>query len=206
MPRLPKFIREYFRPSKLRLGSQDDAMLRCELGRLPRDGIFVDFGANVGNVTDVALDFGHKVFAFEPDPRALAILNRRFGSNPRVAIVPKAIGGSARTATFHLGRDDGTYWSSLLPHEMHQGSYQVEVVDIVQFLKQIGPVTVVKMDIEGAEIECLNAMIDAGLHENIGSVLVETHERFSPEMAADIAALRATIRDRQIANINLEWA
>ena len=84
--------------------SEAEAMFKQVMEKLPRNGIFVDLGANVGNIVARALDYGHKVYAFEPDPGALAVLQARFGTDPRVEIIPKAVGSVARTARFFRHR------------------------------------------------------------------------------------------------------
>jgi FkbM family methyltransferase len=179
--------------------------------RAPKGSTFLDLGANVGLVTGAALRLGLKVIAFEPDPHALAILTRRFGTHPDVEIIPKAAGAVARTARFyrHRNADSGnTAGSSLIETTGHEDgtSTIVEVVDLVDFLKgrQAMP-SIVKMDIEGSEAECLEAILGAGLHKSIGAFLVETHDRLSPTIANRLDRIRARIAEENIQNINLEW-
>ena len=180
--------------------------------RLPKGGLFVDLGANVGTATRTALGYGMRVIAFEPDPVARSVLLNSVSGNQNVQVVPKAVGASARTATFYQRGNaadlNGTESSSLFGEDGELGnSFEVEVVDLVQFLNGLGePVAVLKMDIEGAEAECIEALLDAQLQNQIGNVLVETHERFSPELAARIGALRARIKAENISNINMDWA
>lgn len=169
-------------------------------------GTFLDLGANVGKITAKALEYGHDVVAFEPDPLALAELRQRFGSDPRVQIVPKAVGARAGTATFYRGDNDYTEASSLLKNAYNSAGIpiEVEVVNIVDFIRDFqGTIAAIKMDIEGAEAECLEAILDNGLHKNVGHILVETHERFSTELVERIGQLRR--RTKGIPNINLDW-
>jgi len=197
-------------PRRLRQAEYDFHQI---MRKVPAGSLFIDLGANVGDVTGHALAYGVRVFAFEPDPIARKTLAKRFGGNDRVTIIPKAVGGSARKAQFHQRPDvnDGrrTESSSLIQtHEHENGnSFEVEVVDLVAFLQGLdGPIAVVKMDIEGAEAECIEAMLDAGLHHSIGQIWVETHERFSPELAERIGKLRDRIARENISNINLDWS
>jgi len=168
--------------------------------------LFLDLGANIGLVTGAALRLGFNVIAFEPDPKALLTLQARFGGDPRVQIIPKAVGGSARLAKFYRRSDEDTEWSSLTRIDVHAGGeiIDVEVIDLVEFIRRLDqPVSVLKMDIEGAEAECLEAILDAGLHRQIGYMLVETHERFSAELAARTEGIRKRVNG--IPNINLDW-
>lgn len=179
----------------------------------PKGGLFVDCGANVGDITAAALRYGMRVIAFEPDLDALAVLRERHGSDNRVTIIPKAVGNSDRVADFHqsaevqTGNLRSTEASSMIPTGNNRGRVrQVEVVDIVKFLRSLDePVSILKMDIEGAEVECVEALLDAGLVGEIGQIIVETHERFSQELSEATAALRRRLADEKIGNVNLDW-
>lgn len=180
--------------------------------RLPKGSVFVDLGANVGDVTLAARKYGMDVIAFEPDPVARAVLEERTRGDDHVVIVPKAAGGSSRIATFHQRPDVDdlvkTQSSSLVLTDEHTGgsSFDVEVVNIVDFINGVdGYIAAIKMDIEGAEAECLEAMLDAGVHRRVGYMFVETHERFSQELSDRISALRKRIHAEKIENINLDW-
>jgi hypothetical protein len=61
------------------------------------------------------------------------------------------------------------------------------------------------MDIEGSEVETLNALLDSGLTQTMRLVIVETHERFSHGLAKDTKSLRARIANEGHRNINLDW-
>ncbi|MDH4985121.1 FkbM family methyltransferase [Aminobacter anthyllidis] len=178
----------------------------------PRDGLFIDLGANVGDVTSRALGYGMRVIAFEPDPVARKVLVERFGANDRVTIIPKAVGATARKAVFYQRPDIAnvgkTQSSSLLEtHEHTSGSkLEVEVIDLVQFLRDLRePISVIKMDIEGAEVECLEAIFDAGLYHNVGGMLVETHDRLFPHLSERLDRIRDRIAAERLSHISLDW-
>jgi len=117
--------------------------------------IFIDLGANIGDVTLAARRYGMKVIAFEPDPIARAVLEERTINDGGITIIPKAVGGSARIATIHQhpGVDDlmKTQSSSLMLTHEHAGGnvFDVEVVNIVDFINKVeGRIAALKMDIE----------------------------------------------------------
>ena len=64
---------------------------------------------------------------------------------------------------------------------------------------------VLSLDVEGAEVEIIDRLIDEGLAERIGMIYAETHERFSPELAASTQRLRDRVAAQGLTNINLEW-
>lgn len=179
---------------------------------IPKGGLFLDLGANVGNITFQALKYGHHVVAVEPDPTALVSLRRRFGSNPRVEIVPKAVGSSSRRSVLFrrpdVGEGTATESSSLNETAEHRGGagVEVEVMDIVQFFQGLPErPAIIEMDIEGSEAECLEALLDAGLHRSVGAMLVETHERFSSDIRTRLDRIRARLAKDGITNIDMDW-
>lgn len=177
---------------------------------LPDGGLMVDCGANVGDVSRLFLDKGYTVHAFEPDPDARAALERRLGDRPGLTIHAAAVSDTAGEMVLHRmsGGLDGTISSSLYRRDVHAGgdTATVPVVDLFAFIASLGrPVDVLKLDIEGAEVPVLEAMLAARHDRRIGHVLVETHEKFSPDFAARIEAIRRRLDALGVANVNLDW-
>jgi FkbM family methyltransferase len=157
------------------------------------------------------LEQGFVVHAFEPDPVAGAVLNARYGANRLLTIHPAAVGASARTQVLHRigeGTIQHSQASSLVfrPDIGHLTGIEVPVVDLFAFLRSLDrPIDVLKLDIEGAEAEILERMLDERVHATVGRVYVETHEAASPELAVRLPAIRNRIRDSEIDNIDLGW-
>jgi FkbM family methyltransferase len=181
---------------------------------LPRGGLMIDCGANVGDVTRLFLQKGYTVHAFEPDPAARAVLDERFGAAPGLHVHPQAVSDRPGRLTLHraagvsAGDPKRTISSSLVARDIHDGGagVAVEVIDLLAFMDGLGRrVDVLKLDIEGAEVEILEAMLDRRYDRRIGHVLVETHERFSPDIAARLAAIRRRVAELGIGNVNLDW-
>lgn len=183
------------------------------LWSLPKGSVCIDCGANIGDVTHLMRRKGLRVIAFEPDSIAIERLRARFGNDPGVTIIEKAVGASSRKAMFYQRPGAGgditqTEGSSLVKKEAHSDGAvaEIDVIDLPAFIRGLGePVALLKLDIEGAEAELLEALLDSGLHKSIGRIFVETHERFSPELASRIDAIRNRIQADNITNINLDW-
>jgi FkbM family methyltransferase len=192
-------------PPRQHLTPEEESKIRSVLDAFPRNGVFVDLGANAGNVTAVALEYGHTVYAFEPGP-AWPVIHNRFGKDERVTLFNKAIGSHSRVVDFHIRKDGNSTDASFLKAYRRGTTKKVEVVPVVDFLRSLPKrADIVKMDIEGAEAECLEAILDAGIHKNTGLFLVETHDRFSADLAERLDAIRRRIDVEHITNIDLTW-
>lgn len=127
--------------------------------RSPAD--FVDIGANIGWFTLVAahvLARGGQVHSFEPDPAHLSKLRVNVSANhlDNVTINDCALADRTGEATLYLNevnRGD----NSLLPNSDRSGSTSVQVrrLDEYEGLSRARPL-VVKLDVQGSEIDVLN--------------------------------------------------
>ena len=69
-----------------------------------------------------------------------------------------------------------------------------------------GEIAFLKMDIEGAELEILEAMEKKGTFEAVRCTVAETHENKFPDLADRFAALRDRISNTYSkARVNLDW-
>lgn len=188
--------------------------LRSTIRSLPKDTVVIDCGANVGDVTEYFLSKGMKVIAFEPDPVALAVLEARFSPRSKLTIEPSAVGARAgraslfQTTAIATNGVEETISSSLTKRDVHSETpaAEVNVVNLVEYIRSIGePVGVLKLDIEGCEAEIIDELIKTGTYKDIKLIIVETHERFSDELARKISEIKNYIEINKIKNILLGW-
>lgn len=62
-----------------------------------------------------------------------------------------------------------------------------------------------KIDVEGAEVPILEAIISNGLMDRIDRIFAETHEKKIPQLAERTERLRREARARWPDRINLDW-
>ena len=178
--------------------------------------ICVDCGANRGDVTAFMVRTGAQVHAFEPDPYAFSALQGRFGATPGVTLHAAAVGVSEGTATLHrapgFAAEPGrlSESSSLLarPRSGADGeTLTVPVIDLPGWLDALPvPPRMLKLDIEGAEVEILESLFAGDLIDRMGHVFVETHETQHPALARRTRALLAEVARRGWSHVNLDWA
>jgi FkbM family methyltransferase len=196
-----------------------EGMLQGVLAMLRPGDVTVDCGANRGDVTAQMAATGAEVHAFEPDPYNLAKLTERFAGVPQVHLHAAAVGtedGSIRlmrAANWEANPDLASVKSTVVAggQNIAEGDgIDVAVIDFPAFLQGLiaahGRVAFVKMDIEGAELDLLSAMLDARLFEHIQLTVAETHERKFKDLRPRFAALRTAIADAYPpTRVNLDW-
>lgn len=120
----------------------------------------IDCGANIGLASAYFLVRypASRVLALEPDPINFALCRRnleQFGD--RVQVIQKALWSSA--CPMRVSSDQAGTWASQVRPASEAGHDTMEGIDMVSLLKEHGLdcVDILKMDIEGAEIEVLSS-------------------------------------------------
>lgn len=158
---LPPYISVRERVGFLAFGC--DRPIKLLAQRILSAGDFaVDIGAHVGLVAKpLAQIVGPKgrVYAFEPDPSLCKLLARNVRSQPQIRVNQAAISERTHTATFYLHPTSGMSNSLVNAWE---GSSPVTVrcysLDDWLALESIHKVSLVKIDVEGAEPLVLRGM------------------------------------------------
>lgn len=139
-----------------------------KLIRSARPVIF-DCGANIGQTTTRYLKIFPNaiVHAFEPNPAVFGKLKRAHGTKPRVVLNQAAVGSASKDGKLFVGNHPGT--SSLLPKNedfspgwRFTSEVPVRVVTLDDYCKgkRIQHIDVLKMDIQGYELEALRGATD----------------------------------------------
>jgi len=165
-----------------------------------------DIGANVGLYTQQILERGAgHVVAFEPAPDAIQELRRRFegatAASQRVTIVPVAL--SDTCATVHFSADGSSALNRIMDENTapaHNGGNSVEVsvlrADVALKTYGIPAPNVVKIDVEGFELEVLRGFGELLSQPQLRLILIEVHfallkERGFESAPTEIVALLA---------------
>lgn len=154
------------------------------------DDIVVDFGLNIGMFTVFALNKGAKlVHSYEPDKENFALAQKNVAMNIsdsfRYVLHNEAvIGNNDKTREFSINLKKNKGAHSLVA-KRGRDTVTVDCVNINHVFNSVKP-TVVKMDIEGGELECLPAVQDwSGIREFIMEFHhahlndLKTHEKYN---------------------------
>ncbi len=196
-----------------------EGMLQGVASMLRPGDVAVDCGANRGDVTAVLAASGAEVHAFEPDPYNMEKLVERFAGAANVHLHAAAVGTSdgsirlMRAANWEANPDLASVKSTVVAggQNIAEGEgIDVPMVDFAAFLRGLvaaqGRIAFVKMDVEGAELDLLSAMLDQRLFDSVQLTVAETHERKFKDLRPRFAALRAAMAEAYPpTRVNLDW-
>ena len=196
-------------------------LLRGILSMLRPGDVAIDCGANLGAVAGPLALTGAEVHAFEPDPFAFGQLSAALGGRANVTLHNAAVG--TRDGTVHLMRAQNfgenpkgaSVKSTVVPggrqiSEAAEDRIAVALVDLPRVIRDLarrhGEIAFLKLDIEGAELELLERMLEEDLFALIRLTVAETHERKFRDLAPRFAALRRAVAARYpVTKVNLDW-
>jgi FkbM family methyltransferase len=138
------------------------------------DAIVVDLGANRGAFSAQMIRTHHcRCYAFEANPKLAAGIQ----TSPALTVFPYAVARDDGVLRFRLAPNDEESMIQRSSSERSEGVIDVEAIRLEPFLKSLGisKIDVLKMDIEGAEIEVLDSCSDEFLR-NAGQVTIEFHD------------------------------
>lgn len=162
--------------------------------------VFLDLGANVGYFSlFVALEMEvARVIAFEPNPEIAARLRDSVeanGSSDRVQVVEKALSDSAGEVSF--GIDPANSGHSRFAQADHENVITVQTVRLDDWLDQNAPgadVSVLKLDVEGAETQALRGM-ERLLARARPALIVEGLDDMLREFGSSLDEMTGLLRD-----------
>ena len=176
----------------------------------------IDLGANLGVYTRMMAAHARQVIAFEPDPWTLAELQANVADLDNVMIENAAAGTSEKSVYLyrHPGFDDDpvsrSEASSVIAGKgdvTEKDAVEVRQIDFVRYLEDLEDgIGILKIDIEGAEVDLLEALFDrSDLMGRISHIFAETHERLIPDHKPRVKALRTRARRLDRPYVNLYW-
>ncbi len=143
----------------------------------------IDCGANIGmSLLYIKIRAPRaQVVCFEPNPAARAVLEKNVAANgweKDVRVLPYALGKKKGTVDFFVDEKEKTSSGGSIGHYQKNknqklNSYSVEVETLSQYIDQ--EVNLLKIDIEGAELDVLEELVAAGKLHLVSTLQLEYH-------------------------------
>lgn len=138
--------------------------------------VVVDVGAYTGEVAAAVHDlYGCRVLAFEPSPPSFETLQARFRDVDAVSTFSYGLGATDAVLDLELGGLGSSF------HGTTSGggpTVEVHVRDVVGVLEELGldRIDLLKVNIEGAEYDLLDRLLEAGALDRVRYLVVQFHE------------------------------
>jgi FkbM family methyltransferase len=175
---------------------------------LDEGSVVVDGGAYLGEWCQKVHDrYRCRVVAFEPSPTAFAELERALGGAERVELHAFGLGAHDGTAVLDdIGMGASIYETPDAPDGARSHGVEIEIRDVAAAFDDAGldHVDLLKLNIEGAEYDVLDRLIDTGWLERIDVVSVQFHE-WHPEAARRRRRIRRALATTHDETWNHPW-
>jgi FkbM family methyltransferase len=188
------------------LAADEGRMLRRLLASIREGDSFFDVGANIGTITlPVAVAGAAECLAFEPEPVNAGRLaaNAELNRLANVTVIEAAVWSAAGTVGLRAGGPAGSGTASV-DAEAGDGAAGVPAVTIDAFAGdgRAAP-NVLKIDVEGAELEVLRGAAGSLDSGRIRDLFIETHPGGIAARGADEADVAALLAEHGYAEV---WA
>jgi FkbM family methyltransferase len=151
---------------------------------LPENGIFIDIGCWAGPFVLYAASKGCRVYAIDPDPEALLMLDKNLILNnsfiDKVSIHRHGISAFNSSMKLYVRKALGQSSSSLIKRVNDTKFVEVETLTFQDFIERnkLVKADLIKIDIEGAEWDLIPSMIAPLRSFNFPTLYISTHYNY----------------------------
>jgi len=183
---------------------------------LKKKDVVIDIGANVGIVTEILAKRALTVHSFEPNSssfKKLKLLSKKYNN---INFYNSAASSANQKLKLYLHKDtshkeeDLSQSSSLLKNKPNVSEYlyeEIQAIDFAKFILSLNTnIQLIKIDIEGYEIELINFLLDKNVLGNVKKIFVETHEQKFRDLIEPTERLKKRIKREGYQNkFSYEW-
>lgn len=170
-----------------------DNLLNCvrqmiDFTKLKDGYIFLDVGTNLSWVTDELLKYKEtgEIHCFEPHPVLFKNLNETHKDNKNIFLNEVAVSNKNGEAYLYFKKeptsntDDGSTLNIKKNNVSGEYKKTVKTIKLSDYILKFDKVDVLKMDIEGAEYDVFNELIESGAIHKIKYIFYECHAHKVP--------------------------
>ncbi len=156
----------------LKNGQDSDLLLRFDLNQ---DSFVVDGGAYLGTWTEQILHrYNCTIAAYEPVQDFFEQLEHKFRNIDNVILHMSGLSSKQQVTEIFIGKDASSTISQVGPKE------QITLVDVNGIFSEQKQIDLIKLNIEGAEYDVIDRLIESGNIANVRNLLVQFHT-FPPD-------------------------
>jgi len=156
---------------------------------LNESSLVLDLGGYEGQwASDIFSMYGCRIVVFEPVKEFAEAIQKRFGRNPRIRVLPFGLGGRTRMERIRLCKDGSSIFKT------SDTTQEIKLLDVSEWLhdQDITAVDLMKVNIEGGEYELLDRLIETGRIGAIRNLQVQFHN-VAPDSAMRMEQLRQQV-------------
>jgi len=156
---------------------------------LNESSLVLDLGGYEGQwASDIFSMYGCRIVVFEPVKEFAEAIQKRFGRNPRIRVLPFGLGGRTRKERISLCKDGSSIFKT------SDTTQEIQLLDVSEWLhdQDITAVDLMKVNIEGGEYELLDRLIETGRIGAIRNLQVQFHN-VAPDSAMRMEQLRQQV-------------
>lgn len=179
-----KRVKEWYNDPKNRFYKTD-----FELGE---EAVVFDLGGFEGQwASDIYARFNCTVYVFEPVVKYADEISERFKTNPKIKVFPFGLFNETKIENIAI-QGEG---SSTLNKRDGSDSIEIKLVRFIDFAKErrIGKIDLMKINIEGAEYNLLEDILESGFACNIDNLIIQFHD-FFPDAKQRMDDIRSKLK------------
>ena len=161
---------------------------------LTNNSIVLDVGGYEGDfVSEIYARYRCKIYVFEPVNKYITILANRFKLNTDVIIIDKGLGNANQELMINVMDEASSYKRSASIHKKGVEE-KIQIIDIENFIKQhsILKIDLIKINIEGAEYDLLDRIIELNFLSNCTNLQIQFHD-FYPDFNARYTKIKTQL-------------
>jgi FkbM family methyltransferase len=150
--------------------------------------VIIDCGANIG--TSVLyfkkLFPKSKIIAFEANPHTYKLLEKNVSENNliNVELINLALFDKETEISFFIGENIGTLVGSINKERGGETELKVKTQKLSNYLKNIDAVDLIKIDVEGAEINIINDLVNSNCLNKAKEYIIEYHHNIKDDKSS----------------------
>lgn len=146
--------------------------LRLDYDELTPESVVFDLGGYRGQwASDIFAKYRCAIYIFEPIPYYADFIERRFKKNDRIHLCRYGLANRSETIPISVREDASSIFGKAK-------GLEVKIVDIVTCLEdlKIGEIDLMKINIEGAEYDLLERLIEKDLIRRFKNIQIQFHD------------------------------